>query len=120
MAGSHAGRCWWHCTPEERAQAGWARELSNREEPLPEPPKPEPAPDLRLLPRMPSDAEVIERLRVWAAEFDELDPGRYTAAEFVRWVELEHLPRRRHKLHPTDAGPPEYSVVGAARAMLYG
>lgn len=116
----HVGdRCWLHLDPRTRLKAGFARDAAVPRAVPRRAPKPDPEPLLRLLPRLPTNAEVIERLRSWAVEFDELDPERYTAAEFLEWVELEHLPRRRER-KAAETGPLEYEVIGPARALLYG
>lgn len=92
----HVGdRCWSHMDPQERLKAGWAPDLTTDRPTSRNVPPPEAEPPLRLLPRLPSDAEVIEGLRRWAVEFDELDHGRYTAQEFVEWLRLEHRGRGR-------------------------
>jgi hypothetical protein len=51
----------------------------------------------------------LDTLRQWAAEFDVLGQGRYTASEFVEWLELEAAPPAPPL---KDDGAPVYPVVG--------
>lgn len=44
---------------------------------------------LTKLPKLPTDTDLIERLRRWAREFDTLDVPPVPAVDFLEWVELE-------------------------------
>ncbi|HLF09082.1 MAG TPA: hypothetical protein VI789_07035 [Dehalococcoidia bacterium] len=68
-----------------------------------------PLPTLRRLPL------TIATLQRRAAEFDVLGRGRYTASEFVEWLELEAAPPAPPL---KDDGVPVYRVVGAGAIAL--
>lgn len=71
----------------------------------------------RQLPNLRREPLNIATLERWAAEFDRLDRRRrYTAAEFVSWLELEAAPPAPPLRD--DPGPPVYSVVGAGALAL--
>jgi hypothetical protein len=86
------GPCYWH-----RGADKW--------------PSPDGLPSLR---RQPYTLDTLQR---WAAEFDGMDRRRrYTAAEFISWLELEAAPPAPPLRD--DPGPPVYSVVGAGAIAL--
>lgn len=72
--------------------------------------------DLDPLPSLKRALAVLPKLRRWASEFDALDAERYSAVQFVEWLELELAPPAKPK---GDQGGPVYSVVGAA-ALVFG
>jgi len=66
--------------------------------------------------RLPSLARAVtlNKLRAWAAEFDSLDQQRYSALEFIDWLELELAP----PVTPKEDEGPVYTLVGAAAAAF--
>jgi len=67
------------------------------------------------LPRLLNDAEVVVKLRRWAEEFDAQDRRRrYTAQQFIEWIELEHIPAPR----PTAEQELSYPVTGVRLERL--
>ena len=68
------------------------------------------------LPSLQRDAHLLPRLAQWAAEFDTMDDERYTALQFVEWLELELSPSAK----PVPDYPPSYRVLGAAALVVGG
>jgi hypothetical protein len=69
---------------------------------------PEAGPVIYNAAHMPSLRAILgymPRLKAWAAEFDELADERYTASEFMAWIELEHARPARPKPEPEVVYP---------------
>lgn len=66
------------------------------------------------LPSLRRELAVVQKFKAWAAEFDALDDERYSAAQFVEWVELELAPPARPKGDPEQV----YTLVGAGALAL--
>jgi hypothetical protein len=68
------------------------------------------------LPSLAPVRQALARVRAWAAEFDSMDDERYTALQFVAWLELEAAPAPK----PLSDYPPSYPVLGVAAVALRG
>lgn len=69
-----------------------------------------------FLPSLKREAALVPKLKQWAAEFDTMDDERYTALQFVEWLELELAP----PASPVPDYPPSYPVLGAAALVVGG
>jgi hypothetical protein len=70
----------------------------------------EPTDLMDYVPSLKPVREAIPRLRRWAMAFDRLDGERYTAEDFVEWLELEVA-----EVKPLPDSMPTYPLVGAAK-----